>query len=329
MSRFGIIALILLPVFAATAMAAQQRTSKPKNTLTVSTPVTTITSFDKDHTVIGWMEIIPFDSKIYHATRILRVLVPANYFSPHNAHRSYPALYMQDGQNLFDKGTSSSGEWQMDETVEHLVGGFKIPPMFVVGIDNAGEKRSSEYLPYPDPHNDKDGVSGEKDVHGSEYARFVVTEVMPFIEKRYRVSRGAMNAGLGGSSYGADIALYIAMRYPGTFGHLLLESPALWIGNDQLMKDVQKAKVLPQKIYFGIGTDEDASDPKVSADAVQHVQALEDVLRKKGLGPARLKVVVEEGGKHNEEYWSKRLPDAMLFLYGTDGVPPAKTGLNK
>ena len=44
----------------------------------------------------------------------------------------------------------------MDETVEHLVGGFKIPPMFVVGIDNGGDKRSSEYLPYPDAQNEKD-----------------------------------------------------------------------------------------------------------------------------------------------------------------------------
>src|ERR1700730_2543597 len=125
MSRFGIIALIIL-LFGPAALAAQQKTSRPKNTFTVTPPVTTITSFDKDHTVIGWMEIIPFDSKIYHATRILRVLVPANYFSPHNARRSYPVLYMQDGQNLFDKVTSFSGEWQMDETVEHLVGGFKI-----------------------------------------------------------------------------------------------------------------------------------------------------------------------------------------------------------
>ena len=315
MSRFRIIALILLPVVAATGLAAQQGTSKPKNPLAVPPPVTTITSFDKDHTVIGWLEIIPFDSKIYHATRILRVLVPANYFSPHNVHRSYPVLYMQDGQNLFDKVTSFAGEWQMDESVEHLVGGFKIPPMFVVGIDNAGEKRSSEYLPYPDPHNDKDDVSDEKNVHGNEYARFVVTEVMPFIEKRYRVSRGAMNVGLGGSSYGADIALYTAMHYPGTFGHLLIESPALWIGNDQLLKDVQKAKVLPQKIYLGVGTNEDPSDTALSADALKHVKDLEAELRKKGLGPSRLKVVVEEGGKHNEEYWSKRLPDAMLFLY--------------
>ncbi len=204
---------------------------------------------------------------------------------------------MQDGQNLFDKVTSFAGEWQMDETVEHLVGGFRIPPMFVVGIDNGGEKRSSEYLPYPDPHNDKDGVSEEKDVHGKEYARFVVTEVMPLIEKRYRISRGAMNAGIGGSSYGGDAALYTALEYPGTFGHLLIESPALWIGDGQLIKEVEKAKVLPQKIYLGIGTDEDPSDPKLSEESVKRVQELESELRKKGSRPEAAKACCRRGRK--------------------------------
>ncbi len=312
MSRFGIVVLIVLILIGAAALAAQQKKSKPKS----SPNVTTITSFDKDHTVIGWLEIVPFESKIYHQTRTLRVLVPANYFSPHNTHRSYPVLYMQDGQNLFDEATSHSGEWHMDETVEHLVGSFKIPPMFVVGIDNGGDKRSSEYLPYPDAHNDKDGVSDEKGVHGKEYARFVITEVMPFMEKRYRVAAGAMNTGIGGSSYGAVSALYTALEYPGTFGHLLLESPPLWIGNDQLLKEVQKAKVLPHKIFVGIGTNEDAKDPEVSTEVVKLVQELETDLRKKGMGPARLKVVVEGGGEHTEAAWSKRLPEAMLFLYG-------------
>jgi predicted alpha/beta superfamily hydrolase len=308
-------ALLVTLLIAAGTLSAQQKKSKPKNTLTVTPNVTTITSFDQDHTVIGWVEIIPFESKIYHTTRTLRVLVPANYFSPHNRSRSYPVLYMQDGQNLFDDKTAHSGEWHMDETVEHLVGGFRIPPMFVVGIDNAGEKRSSDYLPYPDPRNDHDKVSSEKDVNGKEYARFVVTEVMPLIEKKYRIARGAMNSGLGGSSYGATVALYTALAYPGTFGHLLLESPPLWIGDGQLLKDVQKARALPQRVYLAIGTEEWSGHPKESAEAVKLVQELESDLKKKGLGPARLKVVMEEGGKHSEEYWSKRLPEAMLFLY--------------
>ncbi len=303
--------LLLLP------LAAQQpHKSKPKSVPGQEPGITTITSFDKDHTVIGWLEIVPLESRIYHSTRMLRVLVPANYFSPHNRGRSYPVLYMQDGQNLFDEATAHAGEWHMDETVEHLVGGFRIPPMFVVGIDNGGDQRSSEYLPYPDARNTHDNVTDEKNVHGKEYARFVMTEVKPFIEKRYRISRGAMNTGIGGSSYGAVIALYTALQYPASFGHLLLESPPLWVGDGQLLKDVQKARELPRKVYVGIGTKEDLKDPQQSADAVKLVEDLEADLRKEGLGPTRLKVVIEEGGEHNEAEWSKRLPDAMLFLYG-------------
>ena len=48
------------------------------------------------------------------------------------------------------------------------------------------------------------------------------------------------------------------------------------------------------------------------------VRDLEKILRAKGLGPTRLKVVVEEGANHDEIAWSKRLPDALLFLYGSD-----------
>ncbi len=317
MSRVAISALLLWSITVVAPLAAQRAHTKSKSASATPPGTTTITSFDKDHTVIGWLEIVPFESKIFRNTRMLRVLVPANYFSPHNVHRSYPVLYMQDGQTLFDEAITQHGELHMDETVEHLVGSFKIAPMFVVGIDNAGEQRSSEYLPYPDPQNDRDKVADDKSVHGKEYPRFLLTEVMPFIEKHYRVSRGALNTGLGGSSYGADIALYTALEHPAVFGHLLLESPPLWIGDDQPLKDAQKAKILPQKIYVGIGTSETPyGDSQQSAKAVQQVQELEKVLRKKGLGPTRLKVVVEEGGQHNEAAWSRRLPDAMLFLYG-------------
>ena len=304
--------LAALLICAVTLPVAAQRKKKPSN----SVPGTvTITSFDKDHTVIGWLEIVPFESKIFHNKRMLRVLVPANYLSPHNAHRSYPVLYMQDGQSLFDTSTSSEGEWHMDETVEHLVGSFKIDPMFVVGIDNAGEDRSAEYLPYPDEQNPK--VADEKSVRGKEYARFLTTEVMPFIQKHYRVSRGAANTGLGGSSYGANITLYTALKYPATFGHVLVESGALWVSDNQLLKDAQKAKTLPRKMYIGVGTAEAPyDDPKQSPRMVESVQELEKILRKKGMGPTRLKVVVEEGAAHNPAAWSKRLPEGLLFLYG-------------
>lgn len=291
-----------------TTLVGQSKSSQSKPT----PGVTTITSFDKDHTVIGWLEIVPFESKIFHNKRMLRVLVPANYFSPHNRSRSYPVLYLQDGENLFDEATSPEGEWHVDETVEHLVGAFKILPMFVVGIDSAGDQRDSEYLAYPDPLNKK---VTEQNALGKDYARFITTEVIPFIEKRYRISRGPQNTGIGGSSYGADAALYTALKNPALFGHVLLESPELRIGDRQLIKDAEKASVLPRKIYLGIGTKE-GNDPSQGPLMVEDVRQLEAVLVKKGMGATRLRVVIEEGAQDNEAAWSRRLPDALLFLYG-------------
>ena len=78
----------------------------------------------------------------------------------------------------------------------------------------------------------------------------------------------------------------------------------------------RRRKCCPARFISGSEPNEDPADPKLSADVVKQVQDLEAGLRKKGLGPTRLKVVVEEGGEHNEANWSRRLPEAMLFLYG-------------
>src|SRR5271157_2777581 len=269
----------------------------------------------KEHTVLGVLEITPFTSKIFHNTRMLRVWLPANYGSPFNRQRSYPVLYLQDGQNLFDDATAHAGEWHVDETVDHLVGSFKIPPMIVVGIDNAGDKRAYEYLAYPDPHKDSYGQPDQPETHGKEYAKFVISEVMPFLEKKYHVATGAANTGIGGSSYGGVASLYTVLQYPGVFGHALIESPVLGVGNGQLMRDAEQAKQFPQKIFLAMGTNE-TKDEAYNAQLVKSTEELETILRKKGLGPSRLKVVVEEGAVHNEAAWSRRLPDALLFLYG-------------
>jgi len=304
MQKIRVAAFVFLSFILALTGTAQDNTAAP-----AKPPV------EKEHTVLGVLEITPFTSKIFHNTRMLRVWLPANYFSPRNAHRSYPVLYLQDGQNLFDDATSNAGEWHVDETVEHLVGSFKIPPMIVVGIDYAGEKRSSEYLPYPDPHHKQYDVPVPKELRGKDYTTFLLTEVMPFVEKKYRVSRGAANTGIGGASYGGVISLYTALQHPGVFEHVLVESPVLGVGDGQLLKDAERATRLPQKMFVAMGTKE-THNAEYNAELVQSVEELTAILRKKGMGPGRLKVVVEKGATHNEEAWSRRFPEALEFLYG-------------
>jgi predicted alpha/beta superfamily hydrolase len=268
-----------------------------------------------EHSVTDMLDVVPIKSQIFHNTRMLRIFLPGNYFSPQNRARKYPVLYLQDGQNVFDKATSFSGkEWEADETVDHLVSEFKVRPMFIVGIDNAGEQRTSEYLSYPDPHNPQFQSATPPELEGTKYAEFLIKEVMPFLQKRYRIATGPEFTGIGGSSYGAVVSLTTALNHPGVFGKLLLESPSLWVGDGKLLTEVEKTKLLPQKIYMGVGTRE-TDNPAVNAEVVKTVTDLEKILRSKGLGPSRLKVVVEEGGQHNEEAWARRFPDALLFLY--------------
>ncbi len=269
-----------------------------------------------EHSVTDMLDVVPFTSKIFHNTRMLRVFMPGNYFSPQNRFRRYPVLYLQDGQNVFDKATSSTGkEWQADETIDQLVSEFKIPPMFIVGIDNAGEQRTSEYLSDPDPHNPQFQQPSPPALEGRKYAEFLIKEVMPFLEKRYRIALGPANTALGGSDYGALVSLTTALYHPNVFGKLLLESPSLWVGEGKLLAEVEKTKILPYKIYIGVGTKE-AGDETSDAMIVKTVTDLEQVLRTKGMRPTRLKVMVEEGAQHNESAWAKRLPDALVFLYG-------------
>ncbi len=76
--------------------------------------------------------------------RTIRVYLPPNY---HNSEDNYPVLYMHDGQNVFDKKTSYSGEWQVDETLDKLYE-EKDFSIIVVAIDNGGDKRLNEYSPW-------------------------------------------------------------------------------------------------------------------------------------------------------------------------------------
>ncbi|MEP6473607.1 MAG: alpha/beta hydrolase-fold protein, partial [Gemmatimonadota bacterium] len=136
--------------------------------------------------VTGDLRLHPFTSTIYGNRRMLRVLLPEGYGARANQSKRYPILYLADGQNLFDPSTSvfAPREWHVDEIVKQLVDEGKIPPMIIVGVDDAGRTaRAHEYLAYPDPAAES---SPDFDAHpeGKRYPDFMINEVMPFINAR-------------------------------------------------------------------------------------------------------------------------------------------------
>ena len=245
----------------------------------------------------------------FSISRAARLAPSAAWLPPKFSKRTtYSVLYLNDGQNLFGDGDpdSEGGGWHVDETAARLIEEQRVVPLIVVGIDNGGERaRSVDYLPVPD------AFSEDPDPRGADrYLTFVIDELMPFIDRKYPTLHGPEHTGIGGSSYGAVSALYAALSRPGVFGRVLLESPSVAVGNGMLLDQARAATVWPARIVMGVGTSEGRGGRGAGA-----FETLVDILHAAGLGDDRLKVVVQDGGRHNEASWAARFPDALAFLF--------------
>jgi enterochelin esterase-like enzyme len=255
--------------------------------------------------VVGDLDVRQFTSRIFHKTRMLRVWLPPGYKSPDQRSERYPVMYLNDGQDLFDVCTSifNAQEWRVDESATALIQSGKIPALIIVGVDNAGKSdRPKEYLPFPDVTLKPPVLR----VRGKDYPKFLLDEVMPFINREYRTDPNPAKTGLGGSSYGAGIALYTVMKHPGRFGKLLLESPSLYAHDNYLLHEADRVTRWPDKVFIGVGS---ISEP------VDDVHRLRDTLQRQGLGIQRLSVIEQPGAAHNEEAWAQRFARALQFLY--------------
>jgi predicted alpha/beta superfamily hydrolase len=257
----------------------------------------------------GDLRLHEFRSRVFRNTRFLRVWLPPGYDDAQNHSRHYPVLYLNDGQNLFEASSSFTGvEWQVDETADRLIREGAVPPMIVVGLDNAGKDRLREYMPHRSMH------PMMLRAQGRYYPDFLMKEVMPFVERNYRVATGPENTGLGGSSLGGLVALYTAIVRPEVIGRLLIESPSLWISNRQLIKDSRTVRIWPERIFLAAGTAE-AGSPERSRAVVDDVRELAAIVRRAVLSERRLRLVIAEGAGHTESAWAGRFPEALRFLF--------------
>ena len=266
-------------------------------------------SAQQNNSVTGDLRLHEFRSRVFRNTRILRVWLPPRYDAPENSSRLYPVLYLNDGQNLFDRTIAFGGvEWQVDETADRLIRQEVIAPLIIVGIDNTQGDRMKEYLPFRSFNPPILRPLGKR------FPSFLINEVMPFVEGQYRVARGPENSALGGSSLGALISLYTVIQRPGIFGGLLLESPSLFVSYRRIVKFSRLVRQWPAKIFLAIGTREAGREDK-DRQVVEDVRELERTLRQAGLDDPRLRVKVDEGATHSEGEWAKRFPEALSFLF--------------
>jgi enterochelin esterase-like enzyme len=262
-------------------------------------------------TVTGRLEIFDLASSVFGNSRKLRVWLPPGYGDAANQGRSYPVLYIFDAQNVFDSCTSyGSKEWQVDETLTRLIREGKIDPLLVVGIDHAGARRSYEWLPWQDGvQNPGGGLTA-----GDRLPEFLVKEVMPAVESRYRLLKGPENTAIAGSSYGGIAALYAGVMAPTVFGKVIGESPVLWVGNGQLLRDTVGIPMAPSRTFLAYGMKEWKMEGANEASAGM-LKQLAANLRSATFRPGEVRVVLDPDAIHDENAWAKRFPEAIQFLF--------------
>jgi predicted alpha/beta superfamily hydrolase len=269
------------------------------------------------HTVTGALKMLRgLYSPQLDNRRDLLALLPPSYGTADS--RRYPVIYMHDGQNLFDEATSYAGEWQVDETMQTLAAeGIEA---VVIGIPNMGVDRRHEYIPWRS--------KGESEGRGDAYLDFIVETVKPLVDASFRTLPGREYCMLAGSSLGGLISLYGFVRHPDVFGLVGAFSPAFGPARMGIFPVIDRFRYVPGRIYMDVGTEEAIGiedDPlKQEAFSREYLRMVREVkyrLGNKGYRDGEeLCYIEEEGARHHESAWARRLPGALRFLFGVQAA---------
>jgi predicted alpha/beta superfamily hydrolase len=227
--------------------------------------------------------------------------------------KRYPVLYMHDGQNVFDAATSFAGvEWGVDETAQRLIRQKLIEPLIIVAVANMGEDRIHEYAPTPGVIEPKDRPRKHSRGLARIYGQFLIEELKPYIDKKYRTKRDSESTGLGGSSLGGLVTLAMGILFPQAFTRLIVMSPSIWWDDFAVYRLVDTIEQKPPlKIWLDTGTAEPGWEQACE---------LRDRLIEKGWRPdIDLSYLEVEGADHSEAAWAARVEPALRFLF-----PPAQ-----
>jgi len=262
-----------------------------------------------------------FRSRFLRNNRDLIVYIPPGYDD--QPFSRFPVLYLQDGQNLFDRATSFGGQdWNVHGAAEHMIGIGAVQPLIIVGIYNTGKSRIYEYTPVKSPK-----LGGGR---ADRYGKFLMEEVTPFIQREYRVSSDPRVTGIGGSSLGGLLALYLGLKHPQVFGKIAALSPSVWWHHRMMMQFAASVTLRPpqrKRAIFRLRSSEPGPEsprPAIWLDIgtkeglriVPDVEQFRDILLQRGWRQGEdLRYERVEGGEHNELAWSQRIGRVLKFLY--------------
>lgn len=244
----------------------------------------------------GTRQSFSFASRATGSAQRVEVLLPPSYGS--DPHRRYPVLYLQDGQNLFDRRAMHGG-WMADEGMGRAVASGRAREAIIVGV-HCGPRRTVDYTPSVDPEEGCGGGAGRT-------LRFLVDELKPWVDRSFRTARDREHTALGGSSLGGLFSLWAGLKRPDVFGGVIAMSPSLWWNHRELLGEIRGGPTPRCRIYLDSGG---------RSDGKQNTDDCRDLLAGKGLRFGReLWHWSEPSHEHTESAWRDRFPRAFTALF--------------
>jgi predicted alpha/beta superfamily hydrolase len=287
----------------------------------------------------------PVFSKNFETNRMVRIYLPPSY--EREAERRFPVLYLHDGQNTFTTvGTNVAfgwGNWELDKTVTELSAAGKMQEIIMVAVDCSAER----YLDYRGPacryteaelkEMKRPQPAPGDDSRYEKYARFLIEELKPRIDREYRTLADPANTGVMGSSMGGICSVTLAWEHPDVFGKAASLSGAFQVERTNFVANVPRPyreKPRPVRVYLDSGTCDfsGGDDGRSNTDAVAaelrrigwregndllHYVDLKPLteaeLEKAGLRRDKWKEA--QTSQHNEFYWRLRTWRPLEFLF--------------
>lgn len=257
----------------------------------------------------GQIRKVWYRSRTLEAQRRMHVYTPPGYDAGDDR---YPVLYLLHGGGDEDSGWSTIG--RAGFIVDNLLAAGEARPMIVV-MPNGSLPRPTN-LPRIAP-----GTMPSPKVIAALQNRFtneLLKEILPYVEKNFRVSAGRENRAIAGLSMGGGQTLQVVTAHPDQFAYVAVWSAGIWRDaagwetRNSAFLDNPKINQWIKLFSISVGKDD---------FTLGGSRALSEVLNKHGI-KHRLHL---SGGGHTWINWRRYLNQLVPQLFGTaeQGTEPA------
>lgn len=254
----------------------------------------------KDDVPHGKVEQMPpWESKIFANTiRDWSIYVPAQYKPEQPA----ALMVFQDGEGM----RNVNGKWRIPVVFDNLIAKGDMPPTIAVFVNPGNDKTR-----VPKKGSPASNRSFEYDSLGNRYARFLLEEILPEVEKRYRISSDPQMRAIGGSSSGAICAFTVAWERPDQFRKVYssVGSFTNLRGGNVYPALIRKTEQRPLRVYQA---DTSGDVDNVAGSWWWANQQMASALSYMGYDS---RFDQAEGYAHNADFGSSKFPEAMKWLW--------------